>query len=385
LGNIYLAGYTKSSSAIAYSGYQNNISGTWDSFLVKFNSSGVNIWGTYYGGPGDETSRSCNVDASGNVYLSGYTESTSAIASSGHQNLFGGGFWDAFLVKFSTTQNACTAIINTAGSSTICLGSSVLLSANIGSGLTYQWHNNGNPIFGATDSMYIVTQAGHYSVEVSNSSGCSNMSDTTVILSIPAPNIQLTILGGQDTLCDNGYILVDGADQFLWQDSSQLNYLEVNQSGTYTVTGIDANGCQVTDSISVLINNSTDTILYVSAIDQYTLNGETYYQTAVYTQILTNIVGCDSTIVLDLDLGYTGLSDLENEEFSVYPNPARDYIFVNTIQMLNEPYTLLDSSGRKVLNGQLIDTSQKLDLREIVTGLYYLKVGNKVVKVQVAR
>jgi hypothetical protein len=268
---------------------------------------------------------------------------------------------------------------------TVCANDSLILTTNNSGAIGYQWYLNGQAISGATGNTLAVDITGAYFVFIDDSSLCYTNSDTVNIQVLPSPILQLEVLGGQDTLCDNGYILVDGADQFLWQDSSQLNYLEVNQSGTYAVTGIDANGCQATDSISVLINNSTDTILYVSATDQYTLNGETYYQTAVYTQILTNIVGCDSTILLDLDLGYTGLSQAKNDEFSVYPNPARDYIFVNTIQMLNEPYTLLDSSGRKVLNGQLIDTSQKLDLREIVTGLYYLKVGNKVVKVQVAK
>lgn len=268
---------------------------------------------------------------------------------------------------------------------TVCANDSLILTTNNSGAIGYQWYLNGQAISGATGNTLAVDTTGAYFVFIDDSSLCYTNSDTVNIQVLSSPILQLEVLGGQDTLCDNGYILVDGADQFLWQDSSQLNYLEVNLSGTYVVTGIDVNGCQATDSINVYMNYSTDTILYVSAIDEYTLNGETYYQTAVYTQILTNSVGCDSTIVLDLDLGYTGLSDLENEEFSVYPNPAKDYIFVNTIKMINEPYTLLDSSGRKVLNGQLIDTSQKLDLREIVTGLYYLKVGNKVAKVQVAK
>ena len=47
---------------------------------------------------------SCATDASGNIYLSGCTSSTSGIATTGaHLATFGGGDWDAFLVKFNSS------------------------------------------------------------------------------------------------------------------------------------------------------------------------------------------------------------------------------------------------------------------------------------------
>src|SRR5690606_23849578 len=42
---------------------------------------------------------------------------------------------------------------------------------------TYQWIFNGQPIPGATDSTYIVTQNGFYQVEVSNAYGCKATSE----------------------------------------------------------------------------------------------------------------------------------------------------------------------------------------------------------------
>lgn len=107
-GNVYLAGITSSSNAIATSGSHqttlgngNNLS---DAFLVKFNTSGTRIWGTYYGGNGDDWAQSCATDASGNLYFAGYTSSTIDIATSGaYQPNFGGIYNDAFLVKFDTS------------------------------------------------------------------------------------------------------------------------------------------------------------------------------------------------------------------------------------------------------------------------------------------
>ena len=80
--------------------------GSYDAFLVKFNSSGVRQWGTYYGGTGYDEGASCATDMSGNVYLAGYTQSTTGIATTGaHQTTYGGSS-DAFLVKF----DACPAV-----------------------------------------------------------------------------------------------------------------------------------------------------------------------------------------------------------------------------------------------------------------------------------
>ncbi|MBK8947475.1 MAG: SBBP repeat-containing protein [Flavobacteriales bacterium] len=102
VGNVFLAGYTASLNTVASAGHQNSIGGNNDAYLVKFNGAGIRQWSTYYGGPGDDIGYSCAVDLSGEVYLSGYTESSSAIASGGHQNTFGG-LRDAFLVKFSAS------------------------------------------------------------------------------------------------------------------------------------------------------------------------------------------------------------------------------------------------------------------------------------------
>jgi hypothetical protein len=89
---VYLAGTTTSPNGIASEGHQNTYGGgDKDAFLVKFNTNGVRQWGTYYGGSGDDFGYSCAADGSGNVYLAGETGSLNAIAAGGHQNTYGGG------------------------------------------------------------------------------------------------------------------------------------------------------------------------------------------------------------------------------------------------------------------------------------------------------
>lgn len=103
-GNVYLGGNTNSTGNIATVGsFQDTLTANTDGFLVKFNSSGTRLWATYYGGPGTENIYGVACDHDGNVYLSGYTNSTTDIATSGAYQSTIGGNNDAFLVKFDSS------------------------------------------------------------------------------------------------------------------------------------------------------------------------------------------------------------------------------------------------------------------------------------------
>ncbi len=105
--NIFITGITESTVAIASAGAHQPLHGgaLGDAFLVKFNSAGVRQWGTYYGGTQTDEGRACSVDATGNVFMVGTTESSNinVISTAGSQQLsYGGGTnGDAFLVKFN--------------------------------------------------------------------------------------------------------------------------------------------------------------------------------------------------------------------------------------------------------------------------------------------
>ena len=75
-----------------------------DGFIVKFNADGVRQWGTYYGGTLDDIAFSIKADAQNNLYVAGNTLNTSAIATPGsHQSVKGGNTLDsdAFLLKLN--------------------------------------------------------------------------------------------------------------------------------------------------------------------------------------------------------------------------------------------------------------------------------------------
>lgn len=103
-GNVYIAGITDCKDSIAYNGHQNNLSSTVgeDAFLVKFDSSGHRLWGTYYGGKALDWAYGVGLDNYDNVYLVGRTSSTENIAYKGYLNTHRGSS-SAFLAKFDST------------------------------------------------------------------------------------------------------------------------------------------------------------------------------------------------------------------------------------------------------------------------------------------
>lgn len=107
-GNVYAAGYTDNTSAIATGGsHQTFMAGVRDAILVKFSSTGLRQWATYYGGTGYDNALALDIDPSGNVYMGGTTFSTTGIATVGaHQVALtsANGSWeDGFLVKFNSS------------------------------------------------------------------------------------------------------------------------------------------------------------------------------------------------------------------------------------------------------------------------------------------
>lgn len=102
-GNVFIAGTTKSTTGIGTAGaFQPAYTDGRDAFLVKFNSAGVRQWGTYYGDADDDYGMGVATDALGNVYLVGYTDSPTNIATAGSHQVALNSAEDAFIVKFNT-------------------------------------------------------------------------------------------------------------------------------------------------------------------------------------------------------------------------------------------------------------------------------------------
>ncbi len=102
-GNVYITGFTKSSNGISISGaYQISKIGLENAFLAKFNSSGNLVWSTYYGNI-SEVGNGASTDKAGNIYITGYTSSRSGMATNGAYQTSLAGNSDAFVAKFTSS------------------------------------------------------------------------------------------------------------------------------------------------------------------------------------------------------------------------------------------------------------------------------------------
>ncbi len=83
--------------------------------------------------------------------------------------------------RLDTVSNypAPSPVISPSGSSgavRLCTGSNQLFTTQAGSGLTYQWSNNGINLVGANDSFFVASVSGQYTVTSMNSYGCTTTS-----------------------------------------------------------------------------------------------------------------------------------------------------------------------------------------------------------------
>ena len=73
-GNVYVAGKTYS-SWWASGGWDTSYCGSGEGFVVSLDSDGTHRWSSYLGADGRDYARGVATDASGNVYVAGYTDS----------------------------------------------------------------------------------------------------------------------------------------------------------------------------------------------------------------------------------------------------------------------------------------------------------------------
>lgn len=120
-----------------------------------------------------------------------------------------------------------------------------------GSGIyTYTWSDNSN------DTTLTVTQSGTYSVTVTDASGCSGIDQVNVNLN---PNGNLNLISFNDTtVCPGAAVTLDAGANFasyLWSTGATSQAITTSTPGVITVVATDANGCNYSDTVTVINSN----------------------------------------------------------------------------------------------------------------------------------
>jgi len=102
-GNVLIAGYTTSSNNISIAGaHQTNYGGGsnfGDGFFAQFDVNGNRLYGSYYGGIGEDYIGNIVSNPSGDIFISGSSSSntnTNIATLGSYQPAYGGGYYDLF-------------------------------------------------------------------------------------------------------------------------------------------------------------------------------------------------------------------------------------------------------------------------------------------------
>lgn len=195
-----------------------------------------------------------------------------------------------------TVLSVTTPIISSVnGLSVFCPGQSLELSSTTGL-QNYQWFFNNALIPGANTSTYMATQGGFYTVTANSANGCSVSSAPFAITQSIAPLAQITP-SGPLIICNAQPISLQttsGAASYQWFNAgvaingANTNTFIAGQSGSYSVTVTNAEGCSASSGAVQVSFNTGITVDIVSS-NLNPCEGETVYlSTALlnYTQIL---------------------------------------------------------------------------------------------------
>jgi hypothetical protein len=104
-GNAYLVGFTNSSDFPLVDATQGTLAGGRDAFVVKLPPDGsVLLFSTYLGGAADDFPEAVSIDNRGGVYVVGETASTDFKLLNAFQRVYGGGGFDGFITKLKDIQ-----------------------------------------------------------------------------------------------------------------------------------------------------------------------------------------------------------------------------------------------------------------------------------------
>lgn len=166
-----------------------------------------------------------------------------------------------FYLQNSSSNNKEWQITPVATTTSFCTGGSVVLNADTGTGLTYQWLKDATAITSATAASYTATASGSYTVTVTNAGGCSTTSSAIVVTVNTVPAATITAATAT-TICAGSSVLLNAntGTGFTYQwlkdavniSGATTGSYTATTSGSYTVTITNSNACSATSTATVV-------------------------------------------------------------------------------------------------------------------------------------
>jgi PKD repeat protein len=296
-------------------------------------------------------------------------------------------------VMISVTVNASPAlpVISAGGSTSICTGSSVVLTSSFLMGNV--WSNS------ATTAAITVTTSGSYTVTHTDMNGCTSTSVPTVVnvTNAPVPTVQASAIEA----CNGDTVTVTAStsDSYLWSTGATTQSINVTSTTpNVTVLVTNANACNgvgtsapisvtfnanptaagaytVVGNVVTFTNTSTGAASYswdfgdmtnssaAAPVHAFAANGS-------YTVILTAINGlCEDDITLTVQISVS-LDEMAGISVEMFPNPSSSEVTVELAGANFESAIVTDQFGRTVK----VSNNGKFSVATLANGIYQVTI-----------
>jgi archaellum component FlaF (FlaF/FlaG flagellin family) len=204
-------------------------------------------------------------------------------------------------------------------------------------------------------------------------------------------------LGPDTAICIGNSIQLYPSDSlnfsgFNWSTGETNAGILTAQEGLFILEAIDSFGCVRTDSIEVMVGGDIEPVISFSNNTLYSSvnTGNQWHlntipignataasfvptQNGNYTVVYTDEYGCEASSAVYV-VSTAGV--IENEQiFSIYPNPASDYLKIVSTKTETIDYTITDVSGKLVQAGEISPNAKVISLNNLQSGTYYITLS----------
>ncbi|NOQ72315.1 MAG: T9SS type A sorting domain-containing protein [Crocinitomix sp.] len=285
-------------------------------------------------------------------------------------------------------------VIATVDEEVICLGDTIVLTGS-GTATEYVW----DPLEVIDGALYTPAADGSftYTVTGTDDNGCEDEDEITVTINA-LPEVTAEVSDDEICLGEEVVFTGSGALTYVWDPAAVVDgeaYVPA-ETGTYTVLGVDDNGCENSASVDITVYPALE-ITYIVTDEIFGADGEidisvtggnpayvfdwdtdgtgdfdddedlTDLIAGTYIVVVEDDAGCTATVSVDVD-GQVGLNEA-NLQVLVYPNPTKGD--VNIVYAGTFSYSLSAIDGAQLMNGTA-SNSAIISLENYATGVYYI-------------
>jgi hypothetical protein len=94
------------------------------------------------------------------------------------------------------------------------------------------------------------------------------------------------------------------------------------------------------------------------------------------TSIVTDTNNCTDSAFLTVSIGSSGLRQLKDNSFKIFPNPIEDIFNIKTdSKLIGAPYIIYNHLGQVAFTGEILTIETKVDLSSLSKGVYFMSIG----------